>query len=121
MAVIFGGAGWVMCWLYTGTFGSHRRPGFPLLAKTQFPNVDALQFAFLGPLIGAVSRSATGWLADKYGGGRVTLWVFVLMMLGVLGVLFFLGVKNEPFAFRLSRASCCCSSPAASATRRPSR
>ncbi len=92
---------WVMCWLYTGTFGSFigYSAGFPLLAKTQFPNVDALQFAFFGPLIGAVSRSATGWLADKYGGGRVTLWVFVLMMLGVLGVLFFLGVKNEPYAF----------------------
>jgi NNP family nitrate/nitrite transporter-like MFS transporter len=92
---------WVMCWLYTGTFGSFigYSAGFPLLAKTQFPSVDALQLAFLGPLVGAVSRSATGWVSDRYGGGRVTFWVFVLMMLGVLGVLYFLGIKDQPYAF----------------------
>jgi NNP family nitrate/nitrite transporter-like MFS transporter len=92
---------WIMCWLYTGTFGSFigYSAGFPLLAKTQFPGVDALQLAFLGPLVGALSRSATGWLSDKYGGGRVTFWVFVLMMLGVGGVLYFLGIKDQPYAF----------------------
>jgi len=33
---------WIMCWLYTGTFGSFigYSAGFPLLAKTQFPEVD---------------------------------------------------------------------------------
>src|SRR5262249_37727147 len=92
---------WVMCWLYTGTFGSFigYSAGFPLLAKTQFPSVDALQLAFLGPLVGAVSRSATGWLSDRYGGGRVTFWVFVMMAVGVLGVLYFLGIKDTPYAF----------------------
>ena len=42
---------WVMCWLYTGTFGSFigYSAGFPLLAKTQFPAIDALPFVFLGP------------------------------------------------------------------------
>lgn len=92
---------WIMCWLYTGTFGSFigYSAGFPLLAKTLFPDINALQFAFLGPLVGALSRSGTGWLADKYGGARVTLGVFVLMMLGVLGVLWFIGVKDQPGAF----------------------
>jgi len=92
---------WIMCWLYTGTFGSFigYSAGFPLLAQTQFPQVDALQLAFLGPLVGAVSRSATGWVSDRYGGGRVTFWVFVLMMLGALAVLYFLGIKEHPFAF----------------------
>ncbi len=92
---------WIMCWLYTGTFGSFigYSAGFPLLAKTQFPAVDALQFAFLGPLVGALSRSATGWMADKWGGGRVTVGVFALMMVGVLGVLYFLGIKDQPGAF----------------------
>src|SRR5215510_975664 len=92
---------WIMCWLYTGTFGSFigYSAGFPLLAKTQFPAVDALQFAFLGPLVGALSRSATGWMADKWGGGRVTVGVFVLMMAGVLGVMYFLGIKDQPGAF----------------------
>jgi len=92
---------WLMCWLYTGTFGSFigYSAGFPLLAKTQFPAIDALPFVFLGPLVGALSRSATGWVADKWGGGRVTLGVFVLMMAGVLGVLYFLGIKDQPGAF----------------------
>ena len=56
-----------MCWLYTGTFGSFigYSAGFPLLAKTQFPEVNALAYAFLGPLVGALSRSLTGWVSDK--------------------------------------------------------
>ena len=83
---------WLMCWLYTGTFGSFIgfSAGLPLLAKQQFPDVNVLQFVFLGPLVGALSRAATGWVSDKWGGARVTFWVFVLMMLGVLGVMYFL-------------------------------
>ena len=92
---------WIMCWLYTGTFGSFigYSAGFPLLAKTQFPDVNSLQFVFLGPLVGALSRAATGWISDKYGGGRVTLWVFWLMIAAVAGVLYFLGIKDQPGAF----------------------
>ncbi len=92
---------WLMCWLYTGTFGSFigYSAGFPLLAKTQFPQVDSLKFIFLGPLVGALSRSATGWLSDRYGGGRVTFWVFTLMIAAVAGVLYFLGIKDQPGAF----------------------
>jgi NNP family nitrate/nitrite transporter-like MFS transporter len=92
---------WVMCWLYTGTFGSFigYSAGFPLLAKTQFPEVDSLQYVFLGPLVGALSRAATGWISDKFGGGRVTFWVFLLMIAAVGGVLYFLGIKDQPGAF----------------------
>jgi NNP family nitrate/nitrite transporter-like MFS transporter len=92
---------WLMCWLYTGTFGSFigYSAGFPLLAKTEFPQVDSLKLVFLGPLIGALSRSATGWVSDRYGGGRVTFWVFALMIAAVLGVLYFLGIKEQAGAF----------------------
>ncbi len=92
---------WIMCWLYTGTFGSFigYAAGFPLLAKTQFPAVESLQFVFLGPLIGALSRAATGWISDKYGGGRVTFWTFIVMIAAVTGVLYFLGIKDQPGAF----------------------
>jgi NNP family nitrate/nitrite transporter-like MFS transporter len=92
---------WIMCWLYTGTFGSFigYSAGFPLLSNMLFPEVDALKFAFLGPLVGALSRSGTGWVADRFGGARVTLWVFVMMMAGVLGVLWFIGIKSHPGAF----------------------
>ncbi|MBA4760273.1 MFS transporter [Sphingomonas sp.] len=80
---------WLMCWLYTGTFGSFIgfSAGLPLLAKQQFPQIDVLQFVFLGPLVGALSRAGTGWVSDRWGGARVTFWVFVLMILGVLGVM----------------------------------
>jgi len=46
---------WLMCWLYLGTFGSFigYSAGFPMLIKTQFPGVDPLQYAYLGPLVGA--------------------------------------------------------------------
>ena len=92
---------WIMCWLYTGTFGSFIgfSAGFPLLTRMLFPEVDALHYAFLGPLIGALSRSGTGWMSDRYGGGRVTFWTFVLMILGTLMVLWFIAMKDQPGAF----------------------
>ena len=92
---------WIMCWLYTGTFGSFIgfSAAFPLLTKTQFPEVNVLQVAFLGPLVGALSRSLTGWVSDKWGGARVTLVVFLVMIAGTAGVLYYLGAKDQPGAF----------------------
>ncbi len=83
---------WLMCWLYLGTFGSFigYSAGFPLLIKSQFPEVNALTFAFLGPLVGAVIRPFGGWLSDKMGGAPVTFWNFIAMVLAVVGVLYFL-------------------------------
>ncbi|MCU7430267.1 MFS transporter [Paracoccus denitrificans] len=76
---------WVMCLLYIGTFGSFigYSAGFPLLTGLAFPDVNALQFVFLGPLVGALSRAGTGWLSDRVGGGRVTFWVFAGMIASV--------------------------------------
>ncbi len=92
---------WIMCWLYTGTFGSFigYSAGFPLLSKLMFPDANSLKYVFLGPLVGALSRAATGWMSDKYGGGRVTLWTFVVMIGAVAGVLYFLAIKDQPGAF----------------------
>jgi NNP family nitrate/nitrite transporter-like MFS transporter len=83
---------WLMCWLYLGTFGSFigYSAGFPLLIKSQFPEVNALAYAFLGPLVGALIRPVGGWLSDKLGGAPVTFWNFVAMALAVVGVLYFL-------------------------------
>ncbi|MCO5130165.1 MAG: MFS transporter [Xanthobacteraceae bacterium] len=80
---------WIMCLLYVGTFGSFLgySAGFPLLSKLAFPQVDALKFVFLGPLVGALSRAGTGWLSDKIGGGRVTFWVFAGMIVSELAVI----------------------------------
>ena len=83
---------WIMCWLYLGTFGSFigYSAGFPLLIKSQFPQINALSYAWLGPLVGALIRPFGGWLSDKLGGARVTFWNFIAMAFGVLGVLYFL-------------------------------
>ena len=83
---------WLMCWLYLGTFGSFigYSAALPLLIMSQFPAVNALQYAWLGPLVGALIRPLGGWLADRLGGARVTLWAFIAMALGVLAVLQFL-------------------------------
>jgi MFS transporter, NNP family, nitrate/nitrite transporter len=83
---------WIMSVLYVGTFGSFigYSAGFPLLMKTQFPMMETLHLAFLGPLVGALSRSATGWISDKFGGGRVTLFVFIGMIVAVVSVIYFL-------------------------------
>ena len=90
---------WIMCWLYTGTFGSFIgfSAGLPLLIKSQFPGVDPVKYAFLGPLVGALARPAGGWLADKLGGARVTLWNFVAMAAAAGGVIAFLpGWTSSP-------------------------
>jgi NNP family nitrate/nitrite transporter-like MFS transporter len=83
---------WLMCWLYVGTFGSFIgfSAGLPLLVKTQFPGVDPIRYAFLGPLVGALARPVGGWLADRLGGARVTLWNFVVMAAAAATVLAFL-------------------------------
>jgi len=92
---------WVMSWLYLGAFGSFIgfAAGFPLLSGMLFPEIDATRYAFIGPLLGALSRPAGGMVADKLGGGRVTLWVFVVMIAGVLGVIHFLPDANGSGSF----------------------
>jgi NNP family nitrate/nitrite transporter-like MFS transporter len=92
---------WLMCWLYTGTFGSFigYSAAFPLLIKTQFPDVNPLAFAFLGPLVGALARVVGGVISDRLGGAKVTLWSFVLMIGAVLGVLQFLPHAGVPGNF----------------------
>ncbi|MGO4303522.1 NarK family nitrate/nitrite MFS transporter [Cupriavidus sp. RAF12] len=89
-AVIFRRAhNWLMCWLYVGTFGSFIgfSAGLALLTKSQFPDVNPTAYAFLGPLVGALTRPVGGWMSDKLGGARVTLWTFVGMIAAVWAVL----------------------------------
>ena len=83
---------WIMCWLYLGTFGSFigYSAALPLLIKAQFPAMNPVKYAFLGPLVGALMRPVGGWVADKLGGARVTFWNFTIMAAAVGGVLAFL-------------------------------
>ncbi|MFN4090747.1 MAG: MFS transporter, partial [Alphaproteobacteria bacterium] len=59
----------------------------------------SLLFLSGAPGGGARPRPATGWVSDRYGGGRVTLCVFAGMIVAVLGVIWFLGMEGSPAAF----------------------
>ncbi|MGZ8361118.1 MAG: nitrate/nitrite transporter, partial [Allosphingosinicella sp.] len=96
-ATIFGRSHtWLMCWLYTGTFGTFigMSAGFPLLANLVFPEQNALRYAFIGPLLGALSRAGSGWIADRLGGARVSFWVFTVQIFAVLGMIWFLDAHS---------------------------
>src|SRR5438067_10149546 len=86
---------WVMSYIYIGTFGSFigYSAAFPLLIKTQFPAVT-IAIAFLGPLVGSLSRPLGGLLADKIGGAVVTFWNFIAMGAATLGVMYFVEIKE---------------------------
>lgn len=84
---------WIMTLLYVMAFGSFIgfALAFPLILQFLFGfsrewqggellrvmsndyAPQALTYAWLGPLIGVVARPLGGWLADQYGGARVTL------------------------------------------------
>ena len=86
---------WVMSYIYIGTFGSFigYSAAFPLLIKTQFPEIT-VAIAFLGPLVGSLSRPLGGWLSDKIGGAIVTFWNFMVMGAATIGVMYFVGAKD---------------------------
>ncbi|MEL7035863.1 MAG: antiporter [Cyanobacteria bacterium J06592_8] len=92
---------WIMTWLYTMTFGSFigYSAAFPLLIQVVFgelpdgtinPNaINPFAYAWLGPLVGSLTRPLGGWLADKLGGASVTHWDTMIMIGSVLGVAFY--------------------------------
>jgi MFS transporter, NNP family, nitrate/nitrite transporter len=86
---------WIVSFIYIGTFGSFigYSAAFPLLIKTQFPNV-MIGIAFVGPLVGSLSRPLGGLLADKVGGAIVTFWNFIVMGTATIGVMYFIETKE---------------------------
>jgi NNP family nitrate/nitrite transporter-like MFS transporter len=70
---------WLMTSLYMMTFGSFSglAAAFPLLIKSLYGGFagapDPLKYAFLGPFVGAAVRVACGPIADRFGGGKLTL------------------------------------------------
>ncbi|MFB6259500.1 MAG: nitrate/nitrite transporter, partial [Thiohalorhabdaceae bacterium] len=92
---------WLMSWLYIATFGSFigYSAGFPLLIDNQFPAMDGVKYAFLGPMVGALIRPVGGWMADKLGGASVTFWNFVVMIGAVFGVIYFLPLGDSAGSF----------------------
>lgn len=74
---------WIMSFLYIGTFGSFIGYSFAFgqVLQSQFDRtpLEAAYVTFIGPLLGSLIRPVGGWLADRYGGSRITLWNFVAM------------------------------------------
>ncbi len=96
---------WVMSFLYIGTFGSFIGFSFAFgqvlqinyLAGGDTPAQAALhaaQIAFLGPLLGSISRPFGGRLADRIGGGKITLYTFIAMMFAA-GILIVAGTLDD--------------------------
>jgi NNP family nitrate/nitrite transporter-like MFS transporter len=82
---------WVMSFLYIGTFGSFIGFSFAFGQVLQInflaggdtaaqASLHAAQISFLGPLLGSIARPFGGRLADRIGGGRITLYTFVAMI-----------------------------------------
>lgn len=78
---------WILSLLYVGSFGSFIGFAFALSQVLhikfseagQSPgqaSLHAAQIAWAGPLLGSLSRVYGGKLADRFGGGRITLAVF---------------------------------------------
>jgi len=99
---------WIISFLYIGTFGSFIGFSFAFgqvlqinfLAGGDTPAQAALhaaQIAFIGPLLGSIARPLGGKLADRIGGGRITLYTFVAMTLAA-GVLIVAGTLDDAAA-----------------------
>ncbi|MDP6781127.1 MAG: MFS transporter [Alphaproteobacteria bacterium] len=83
---------WLLALLCTGTFGSFIgfAAVFPILLSALFPEAGIARWAFIGPLLGALAHPFGGWLSDRLGGARVTLWNFAVMVGATMGALMFL-------------------------------
>lgn len=100
------GQTWIMSILYIGTFGSFIGYSFalPLVIKNTFPEfltnhpfiaTYLAGLGFMGALIGSIARPLGGWLSDRIGGARVTLWCFLGM--GAFTALAIAGVSGRSF------------------------
>ena len=115
LAVVRFGDSWAIAFLYIGTFGSFIGYSFAFGQILQInylatpgttaaaASLHAAQIAFIGPLLGSLSRPLGGWLADRIGGGKITLYSFVAMALAT-GVLVIAGTRDDQTAGAVSGA-----------------
>ena len=73
---------WIMTLMYVITFGAFSgfAAVFGLMISIRYgteafgdEGINPLQYAFLGALVGSVARVVSGPIADRFGGGRVTV------------------------------------------------
>ncbi|MFZ0117900.1 MAG: nitrate/nitrite transporter [Pseudonocardiaceae bacterium] len=91
---------WVMSFLHIGTFGSFIGYSFAfgLVLQNQFGRtpLQSAAVVFIGPLIGSLIRPVGGWMADRYGGAKVTVWTFIGMALATAVVIMASNQKSLP-------------------------
>lgn len=91
---------WVMSFLYIGTFGSFIGYSFAfgLVLQNQFGRtpLQAAALTFLGPLLGSFSRPPGGWLSDRIGGAKVTLYTFIGLAVGTIVVIWASAIESLP-------------------------
>jgi NNP family nitrate/nitrite transporter-like MFS transporter len=96
---------WVMSFLYIGTFGSFIGFSFAFGQVLQInflaggdnaaqASLHAAQIAFLGPLLGSIARPYGGKIADRVGGGKVTMYTFIAMIVAA-GILVGTGMIDD--------------------------
>ncbi len=103
---------WIISFLYIGTFGSFigYSWAFPLVIKNTFPDYTTpltvlgvpIALAFMGALVGSISRPAGGWISDHLGGTRVTIVSYFVMIAGALGAIYSIAVNKSFWPFFLS-------------------
>jgi NNP family nitrate/nitrite transporter-like MFS transporter len=107
---------WTMTWLYTMTFGSFigYANAFPKLIDDVFGVIrvdeagNALASAivnpaaplsstyiFIGAGVGALIRPVGGWMADKWGGARVTHWDTIVMIFATIGAGYYVSLAAQ--------------------------
>lgn len=104
---------WLIALLYIGTFGSFIGFSFAFgqvlqisvlanlsagakvtPAMTAQAALHAAQIAFIGPLLGSIARPVGGWLSDRIGGSRVTLYTFAAMIAAAGWLVVFGGIAD---------------------------
>ncbi|MFF7449259.1 MULTISPECIES: MFS transporter [unclassified Streptomyces] len=89
---------WIMSFLYIGTFGSFIGYAFAFgqVLQVQFGRtpLQSAYLTFIGPLLGSLIRPVGGWLADKYGGARISLYNYVAMG-AATGLLIFASMQKS--------------------------
>lgn len=74
---------WLMTLFYVMAYGSFIGFAitFPLSLQTFSATYSpsALTYAWIGPLLGVLARPFGGWLADLFGGAKVTLWCALIL------------------------------------------
>jgi NNP family nitrate/nitrite transporter-like MFS transporter len=104
---------WLISFLYIGTFGSFIGYSFAFGQVLQInylatPHstaaaaaLRASQIAFLGPLLGSLSRPIGGRLADRIGGAKITMGCFMAMVLAT-GILVIAGTRGDAHPGKIS-------------------